>query len=143
MPIHPHDPNTRKLWPALRRGMGGKCPACGNGKLYRGYLKTKDRCDSCGEELFHHRADDLPPYLAIFIVGHLLIGAMIEFQMVLHISATQYLVYLIPLAIILPLAMLPLIKGAVVGLQWALKMHGFAAHTPAPAAPVEHINSAD
>lgn len=132
MPILAHDPHPRHLRPAVFKGMRCKCPSCGKGKLYRAYLKTRDECAVCGEEFFHHRADDLPPYLALVIVGHVLVAAMVELEMGLHVNATQYLIYLIPLAIILPLVMLPAIKGGVVGLQWALKMHGFA-DTPAKA----------
>lgn len=115
----------RPLWPALARGAACKCPACGEGKLFRAYLKTNDVCPACGEVLSHHRADDLPPYLAIVIVGHILVGLMLHMEMQWHISPLTYLAILLPLAIVMPLAMLPSIKGMVVALQWALRMHGF------------------
>ncbi len=51
-----------------------RCPHCGKGKLFRGFLKGVDRCDRCGEEYSHHRADDLPPYLTVFIVGHIVVA---------------------------------------------------------------------
>ena len=115
----------RPLWPAMTNGLACKCPSCGQGKLFRAYLKTVDVCESCGTEIQHHRADDLPPYLAILIVGHVLIGVMIHLDMVMHISPMTYLFIMIPLAIVLPLAMLPSLKGMVVGIQWAKRMHGF------------------
>jgi len=115
----------RPLLASMGRGARCTCPSCGEGKLFRAYLKTNDTCAACGEELFHHRADDLPPYLAIFIVGHLLVGVMLHLEMSWTISPLAYLSILIPLAIVMPLAMLPSIKGSVVGLQWALRMHGF------------------
>lgn len=115
----------RPLWPALAKGMTLKCPSCGKGKLFRAYLKTNDTCSSCNEDFSHHRADDLPPYLAIIIVGHILIGAMLHLEMARSISPIAYLSILVPLAIIMPLAMLPSLKGGVVALQWALHMHGF------------------
>lgn len=125
---------SRLLWPALRRGLACKCPACGKGKLFRAYLKINDACPNCGEDLHHHRADDLPPYLAIVIVGHLLIGLMIHLDMAWHISPMTYLLVLLPVGIVMPLVLLPLIKGGVVALQWALRMHGFG-DGPDPAAP--------
>ena len=117
--------DSRPLWPAIARGAAGKCPSCGQGKLFRAYLKVNDTCAHCDEELSHHRADDLPPYLAIIIVGHVLIGAVLHLEMAWSISPMTYLAILMPLAVVMPLAMLPGLKGGVVGLQWALRMHGF------------------
>lgn len=116
----------RPLWPAMLNGMKCRCPNCGRGKLFSRYLNVVDQCTECGTELFHHRADDAPPYLVITIVGHLAVGAVLHMEM----SATPlhpltYLWIMIPLIIISSLILLPVIKGAVVGLQWARYMHGF------------------
>jgi uncharacterized protein (DUF983 family) len=67
-------------------------------------------------------------------VGHILIGALLEIEMRFQdVNPIYYVATLLPLAIVLPLALLPSIKGAVVGLQWANRMHGFdpAGHDPA------------
>ena len=45
---------------------------CGEGKMFRSYLKVNDACPHCGEELFHQRSDDAPPYMTIFVVGHII-----------------------------------------------------------------------
>jgi uncharacterized protein (DUF983 family) len=124
---------TRKLGSAMWNGALCRCPKCGEGSAFRAYLKVNDECPACGEVLSHHRADDLPPYVAIFIVGHLLVGVMLHMDMVYHVNPLTYLYTMIPLAVILPLAMLPSIKGAIVGLQWALRLHGFdPAHREVP-----------
>lgn len=115
----------RDLWQAIGRGVRCRCPNCGKGRLFRGYLKVADHCDACGEAFHYHRADDLPPYLTIVIVGHILVGLMMHMEMTWHVNPTVYLYTMLPLAVILPLAMLPSVKGAVVGLQWANRMHGF------------------
>ena len=115
----------RPMMPAVMNGLAGKCPSCGQSHLFRGFLKTVDACGNCGEVMHHHRADDLPPYLAILIVGHLLVGIMIHLDMVWHISPMTYLLIMVPLGIILPLVMLQPLKGMVVGMQWAKRMHGF------------------
>ena len=115
----------RSVGQAMWRGTLCKCPHCGQGKMFRAYLKVADHCDACGEQLDLHRADDLPPYIAITIVGHILILAMMHMEMVWHVSPLTYLYTMVPLAVILPLAMLPSIKGAIVGLQWANGMYGF------------------
>lgn len=115
----------RALGQAMGRGALCKCPNCGVGHMFRAYLKVTDTCDMCGEDLYHHRADDFPPYIAIMIVGHLLVGLMLHMEMHWHINPMVYLYTMLPLAIVMPLAMLPSIKGAIVGMQWATRMHGF------------------
>lgn len=115
----------RNLGQAVWRGTLCKCPHCGQGKMFRAYLKVTDHCETCGEQLDLHRADDFPPYIAIMIVGHLLVGIMLHMDMVWHVNPLTYLYTMVPLAVILPLAMLPSIKGAIVGMQWANGMYGF------------------
>jgi len=119
-------PAKRDVWRSLRRGLAGHCPACGRGKIFRAYLKVNDACPACGEELFHHRADDAPPYFTILIVGHL-VGAMMllteEFAPDLPL-ALHALVWP-SLTLALSLFLLPVVKGALVAYQWALRMHGF------------------
>lgn len=116
---------TRPLWPAIKRGLFCKCPNCGQGKLFASFIKTVDRCDVCNEEIFHHRADDLPAYLVVVIVGHIVVGAFMGVEATSTLSTWQHLAIWVPLTIISSLALLRPAKGAVVGLQWALYMHGF------------------
>ncbi|WP_425283850.1 DUF983 domain-containing protein [Devosia chinhatensis] len=93
--------------------------------MFRAYLKVADQCDVCGEELNHHRADDFPPYIAITIVGHIIVFLMLHMDMSYRVEPITYIWTMVPLAIVLPLAILPSIKGAIVGLQWANRMYGF------------------
>ncbi|HEY8577127.1 MAG TPA: DUF983 domain-containing protein [Devosia sp.] len=117
----------RHVGQAMWRGTLCKCPHCGKGKLFRAYLKVADECNVCGEQLNLHRADDFPPYIAITIVGHIIVFLMLHLDMTYHVQPITYVISMIPLAIILPLIMLPSIKGAIVGLQWANHMYGFGA----------------
>lgn len=119
------DTPKRSVGKAVWNGMKLRCPHCGKGRLFRAYLKVADKCEACGEELFHHRADDFPPYLSIVLVGHVIVGLMLHLEMEYTISPMWYLATMVPIAVILPLITLPSIKGAVVGLQWANRMHGF------------------
>lgn len=121
----PEAKRGRPLAAAMWRGTRGKCPSCGKGHLFRAYLKVVDECDHCGTELHHQRADDVPAYITIVIVGHVLVGLMLHLEMAWHVDPKVYLYTLLPTAIVLPLMMLPWVKGAAVGLQWALEMHGF------------------
>ncbi len=117
------NPRSKRL--SIMRGFKTKCPACGEGDIYRAYLKVQDKCPSCGEELHHHRADDAPPYFTIFIVAHI-IGAGILWTEQTYAPPTwvHWMIWL-PMVLILSLWLLPRVKGALIGLQWALRMHGF------------------
>lgn len=119
---------ARPLWTAMKRGFLGKCPNCGEGKLFVSYIKTVRTCDHCGEEIHHHRADDLPAYLVVVIVGHIVVGAFMGVEAASDLSLGTHLAIWMPLTVILALALLRPVKGAAVGLQWALYMHGFGGH---------------
>ncbi|PSJ59816.1 DUF983 domain-containing protein [Pseudaminobacter soli (ex Li et al. 2025)] len=116
---------VRPLWTAMKRGFRGRCPHCGEGKLFSSFLTIAHKCESCGEEMFHHRADDLPAYLVVVIVGHVVVGAFMGVEATSTLSTWQHLAIWVPLTIFMSLALLRPVKGAVVGLQWALYMHGF------------------
>lgn len=125
---------ARSVGAAMLRGLKGYCPACGRGKLFASYLKVADRCPSCGEELHHHRADDAPPYFTIFIVGHLLVAGVLIVEQVFKPEYWVHLVLWLPATVALSMLLLPRVKGTLVGLQWAMRMHGFG-DAPDPAAP--------
>jgi uncharacterized protein (DUF983 family) len=123
---HQPEQEPRNTGQSIKRGLLGRCPNCGEGKLFRAYLKSVDACASCGEEMFHHRADDLPAYLAIFIVGHVVVAGFMATDSWLVLESWQHLMIWIPITVILSLALLQPIKGGVIGLQWSLRMHGFS-----------------
>ena len=116
----------RETWPAVWRGFRCRCPNCGNGPILRSYLKVRDHCPVCREELYHHRADDGPAYLTILIVGHIMAPALLwvftTWRPEPLILITIFLIGCIGLSLYL----LPRLKGAIVGFQWAREMHGFA-----------------
>ncbi len=116
----------RSLMQAMGRGFMGKCPHCGQGRLFGKFLKVADRCDACGEEYHHHRADDLPAYLVILVVGHVVVGAFMGMENVVELTTWQHLAIWVPITLVMTIGLLQPTKGAVVGLQWALRMHGFS-----------------
>jgi len=135
MPRHlaPSDPTERPTGQAMLRGAMGRCPACGEGKLFRSFLKVADHCPACGEALHHQRADDGPAYLTILLVSHLGAPLLLACYVAWRPSAMT-MVWTFGLgAVILSLLLLPRIKGAFVGLQWARRMHGFGAEPATPA----------
>lgn len=115
----------RSIKEAMLRGAAQRCPACGEGAMYRAFLKVRDVCPHCGEELHHHRADDAPPYFTMVIVGHVVIGGILALEKAAAPQSWVHLVIWLPLTLLLSLWLLPRVKGALVGLQWALRMHGF------------------
>lgn len=121
----PTPSQDRHAGQAMRRGAAGRCPSCGDGRLFTGYLRVKDECPSCATELHHHRADDGPAYVTILIVSHLATVVMLAMFTMYRPSTTVMLTVLCGGTLVLSLLMLPRIKGAWVGFQWAKRMHGF------------------
>jgi len=116
-------PIARSLW----RGSLNRCPNCGHGRIFAAsFLASEARCAACGEEFSHHRADDLPAYLVILIVGHIVVAAFVSAEKLFGLSTFQHLAIWTPVTIIASIALLRPVKGAVIGLQWALRMHGFS-----------------
>ena len=117
--------DDRPTKPAIWNGLRCKCPNCGTGALFSGYLKVTDACENCGEALHHHRADDGPAYLTILLVGHLMVP-FIHIGFV-HLRPEPWILALVltTLCVALALFLLPRMKGLVVAIQWAKRMHGF------------------
>ncbi len=118
-------PQARDLSAAFKRGFLCRCPNCGKGRLFRAYLKVVDNCSECGEPLHHHRADDAPAYIVIVIVGHIVVPLALMVETEITPSYWVHLALWLPLTLGLSLALLQPIKGAIVGWQWAGRMHGF------------------
>lgn len=120
-------PEDRDVRGSMIRGWRRTCPNCGRGPLMKSYLAVRDSCPVCDEELSHHRADDGPAYLTILIVGHLMAPAIIwaysTFRPEPMVLASTFTVGCVALSLYL----LPRLKGAIVGLQWAKRLHGFGA----------------
>ncbi len=115
----------RPVKPALWRGWRRRCPNCGSGPMLRGYLQVRDECAVCGEELHHHRADDGPAYLTILIVGHIMAPALLAAYTAYRPEPLVLAAVFSVGCVALSLYLLPRLKGAMVGLQWAKRMHGF------------------
>ncbi|MGI9479443.1 MAG: DUF983 domain-containing protein [Hyphomicrobiaceae bacterium] len=126
---------TRSTGRAMLRGMLHRCPSCGESDLFARYLKVRDHCAHCHEALHHHRADDAPPYFTIFIVGHIAVGGVLAMEQAMKPSVWLHAAIWMPFVIISCLLLLPRIKGILVGLQWALRMHGFGGESKEVATP--------
>lgn len=115
----------RPVGEAMRRGAVRRCPACGEGALFDGYLKVKAECPTCHEPLHHQRADDGPAYLTILIVSHLAAPLLLLIYTLYRPSTEVLIAAFLGGATVLSIVLLPMIKGGWVGMQWAKRMHGF------------------
>jgi uncharacterized protein (DUF983 family) len=125
----------RDVWTAIKRGFRCRCPRCGEGKLFRAFLKVDDHCSVCGLDFTPHRADDLPAYLVIVIVGHIVVPLALWIETDYSPPVWLQLAIYLPLTLFASLGLLQPVKGAVVGLQWALRMHGFDENAPGDISP--------
>jgi len=117
----------KRSWPkSISRGFRKKCPQCGRGSLYKGYLKPNAQCDECSLNLSGHQADDAPPYITMMIVGHLVIPLALAHRQFFDPSLTSQFAIWTPILLLATFWLLPRSKGALIGLQWAHRMHGFA-----------------
>ena len=114
-------PLIRSLW----RGWLGQCPHCKRGRLFDRWLKPVDECAECGEDYRGQRADDLPPYLVIFIVGHVVVAGFMLVERTMYLTAWQHLAIWTPVTLLMSLVLMRPIKGATIGLQWSCRMFGF------------------
>ena len=114
----------------MKRGFRGRCPRCGQGKLFRAFLKVDNNCSVCELDFTPHRADDLPAYLVIVIVGHIVVPLALFIETNYSPPVALQLAIYLPLTFFASLLLLQPVKGAVVGMQWALRMHGFDENAP-------------
>ena len=112
-----HEPS--KIGLGLRRGLGLRCPGCGQGRLFKRFLKVADSCEACGTDNTRYPSDDAPPYLTVVIVGHVILPlAILSYESWLPFMWLNLGLWVV-LAVIMTLAILPFVKGAVVGFAWA------------------------
>jgi uncharacterized protein (DUF983 family) len=125
------------LFTGLVRGFAEHCPNCGKGKLFRAYLKVTPNCPVCGHDNGQYPSDDAPPYFTILIVGHLIVAPALCFSFIWTWPIAWVLAATLPAILIATLLLLPRVKGAVVGAQWAIhRNEGVVAGVDDAASPV-------
>lgn len=104
-------------------GLLCRCPRCGEGKLFSGYLKLAARCEKCGLDLAFADSGDGPAVFVIFLVAPLVILLALVVGSIVPIAPWMHLVLWIPTTVILCLALLPPFKGVLVNLQYRHDAH--------------------
>jgi uncharacterized protein (DUF983 family) len=111
---------SHALAPSVFRGVKGRCPACGQGRLFWKYLKVNGRCEVCDQDLARYPADDGPAYLTILLMGHLIVAPMLFFPIVWRSNPLYSLPIILTALAVATLALLPRVKGGWVGMMYAL-----------------------
>jgi uncharacterized protein (DUF983 family) len=104
----------------IGRGARNRCPVCDQGRVFRGFLTLAPACNHCGTDFSELHADDAPPYIVIFLVGHILVPLIFVVEKAWIPPIWLHMAVWLPLfALICTLALRP-VKGAVLG--WMLRL---------------------
>jgi len=120
------------FWTSLSRGACNRCPACGVGKVFSGWLKIVPECTNCHAPLGAYRADDAPPYFTIFLAGHLLVPGVLMIERAYHPPMWVHMVVWLPFFTIACILLLRPVKGAVIG--WMMRLGITGTETGVPVA---------
>ena len=103
---------------AIAHAARGRCPACGAGALFDGFLTPVETCEGCGLDLSRFEAGDGPVVFVILIVGFVVLGLALWAEVVHGLPLAWHFVLWPPLALVLSLALTRILKGALIGQQY-------------------------
>jgi uncharacterized protein (DUF983 family) len=112
---HVHLPSPYKT------GLAGRCPRCGEGKLFEGFLKVRPRCAACGLDFSFADSADGPAVFIMLIAGFSVLGAALYVEIAYEPPIWVHMAIWLPLAVIVCLALLRPMKGLAVSLQYVHK----------------------
>jgi uncharacterized protein (DUF983 family) len=99
-------------------GLAGRCPRCGKGHLFQGFLGVKARCEACGLDFAFADSGDGPAFFIMSIVGILVVGLALVTEFAYEPPIWLHLVMCSALTIVLSLAMARPAKGLMIALQY-------------------------
>jgi uncharacterized protein (DUF983 family) len=105
----------------LLAGAAGRCPNCGEGHLFEGFLKVSPRCEACGYDLAKADSGDGPAVFVILIGGFLAAFGALFTELSLNPPAWVLLVIWLPATLVICLALLRPFKGAMLAAQFMNK----------------------
>jgi uncharacterized protein (DUF983 family) len=102
----------------LTTGIAGRCPRCGRGRLFAGYLKVAEKCGSCGLSFAFADSGDGASWFVMLFVSVVGVGAMLGIEVAYAPPYWVHGLIAIPLLLGLPLALLRPVKGVLLAQQW-------------------------
>ena len=102
----------------VRAGLSGRCPRCGEGRLFKGFLSVGERCANCRLDYSFADAGDGPAVFVILIIGFVVVGLALWIEVSLNPPLWLHFLLWIPLTLVLSLVSLRLIKGLLITLQY-------------------------
>lgn len=103
---------------AVGAGLKGRCPRCGEGTLFDGFLKMRAGCGRCGLDYGFADAGDGPAVFVIMIIGFIVVGLALWMELTFSPPLWLHLVLWTPLTLVLCLALLRMLKGVLITLQY-------------------------
>jgi uncharacterized protein (DUF983 family) len=102
----------------MMRGFCGRCPRCGKGKLFQGFLALAPRCDRCGLDYSFADSADGPAFFAMFISGFIVVFAALAVEVLYRPPFWVHAALWLPLIVVTTLLPLRPIKGVLIALQF-------------------------
>lgn len=102
-------------------GLGGRCPRCGEGRLFSGFIEVAPSCKVCGLDFKFADSGDGPAVFVILIAGFLIVGLALYVEIAYEPAFWVHLVIFLPLTLIVCLGMLRPLKGLMIALQFRNK----------------------
>ena len=103
---------------AVSTGLTGRCPRCGDGRMFQGFLTLAPKCEVCGLDFSFADSGDGPAVFVSLIGGFLVLGAALALDMAYEPPIWVYIVFFLPLALIVCLGLLRPLKGLLIALQY-------------------------
>ncbi|MCT8998650.1 DUF983 domain-containing protein [Chelativorans intermedius] len=114
----------KAIWPPVdpvRAGLSGRCPRCGEGRLFAGFLRLGRRCANCGLDYGFADSGDGPAVFAILVIGFIVVGLALWLEVTTNAPLWLHFVLWVPLTLVLSMGALRLIKGLLIALQYRNK----------------------
>ena len=102
-------------------GLAGRCPRCGQGPLFAGYIETAPACSNCGLDYDFIDSGDGPAVFVMFIVGFVVVGLALVVELAIRPPIWVHMMLWIPLTLVLALGLLRPLKGIMIALQFRNK----------------------
>ncbi|MEL7525732.1 MAG: DUF983 domain-containing protein [Pseudomonadota bacterium] len=102
-------------------GLSGKCPRCGQGRLFDGFLSVKKSCAACGLDYAFADSGDGPAVFVIMIVGFIIVGLVLFVELSFQPPIWLHLLLWLPLTVVLAASVLRPLKGLMIALQFRHK----------------------